>query len=487
MALTGPPIIGRSTAVQIAMPLSSPPTGSPTPRPGWRGWALAAAVVVLCTTVSELLSPRVDLADIIMVYLAGVVYVASRQRLAVSVAAVAASIFLFDLIFVPPRWGLNPINKSHFLTFAVMLAVGLLISRLADQARTQRLLAERRAGRAQALAALSAGLAAAPSREAIADCLAAAVRSTFGVPGELVQAGDPAAGWLAFSVQGSGGALGTLAVRNDGRQPTAGELELLGAFAHQAAMALERCEHEERTAAVQVQAEAERLRNTLLSGISHDFRTPLTTIVGAATSLLQQGDRLDAPRRTQLIQSVRDEAQRLHSVLTDLLDLTRLEEGAVQLTPEWCPADDLLAEALAVLGARLATHKVTTSVASDAIVWCDPRLLEQAVVNLVDNALRYTPAGTQVELRVTARAAEWELVVSDDGPGLPPGQEKEVFRKFHRGQREPAGGGTGLGLAICAAVARLHQGRIEASNAGGARFTLTLPQPVRHDPELEED
>lgn len=474
--------------MQSSVPLSSPSTGSLAPRPGWAGWTRAAAVVALCTILSELLSSRVDLADIIMVYLAGVVYIAMRQAMAVSVAAVAASIILFDLIFVPPRWGLNPINKAHFITFAVMLAVGLLISRLADQARTQRLLADRRAGRAQALAGLSAGLAAAPSREAIAECLAGTVRATFGVAGELVLAdGVSQAGWLALPVQGSGGLLGTLAVQLSGRQPTAGELELLGAFAHQAAIALERCAYQEKTAAVQLQAEAERLRNTLLSGISHDFRTPLTTIVGAATSLLQQGDRLDELRRTQLIESVRDEAERLHSVLTDLLELTRLEEGAVQLSPEWCPADDLIAEALAVLGPRLATHRVSTAVAADAIVWCDPRLLEQALVNLVDNALRYTPAGTHIQIGVVARPGEWELVVADDGPGLPLGQEQEVFRKFHRGRTEPAGGGTGLGLAICAAVARLHQGRIEAANAGGARLTLTLPQPGRHPPDLKDD
>lgn len=477
MALSPAPIIGRSTAVPTVMPLSRLFTGTTAPSAGWAGWLQAAAVVAACTLVSELLAPRFDLADIIMVYLAGVVYIASRQAISVSLASVVASVFLFDLIFVPPRWGLNPVNKSHLITFAVMLAVGLLISRLADRARTQALLAERRALRAQALAELSAGLAAAPDRPSIAECVARAVRHTFGTHGVLAAPGEAPSGWLQLPVQGASASLGVLALEDPGRPLAPEERELLGAFAHQAALALERCGYEEKTAAAQVQAEAERLRSTLLSGISHDFRTPLTTIVGAATSLLQQDARLDEQRRALLVRSVRDEAQRLHALVSDLLDLTRMEEGAVQLSPEWCPADDLVQEALAVLGERIRSHPVQVDVPADAIVWCDPRLLEQALVNLVDNALRYTPAGTRIRIRVATGEGTWQLVVSDGGPGLPPGREQEVFRKFHRGQPEPAGGGTGLGLAICAAVARLHDGDIEAANDGGARFTLTLPQP----------
>ena len=470
------------------MPLSSLLNGAAEPRPAWQGWMHAAAIVALCTVISELLAPRFDLADIIMVYLAGVVYVASRQGMAVSVAAVVASIFLFDLIFVPPRWGLNPVNKSHFLTFGVMLAVGLLISRLAAHARAQRLLAERRAGRAQALAELSAGLAAAPTHSAVGECLARAVRGTFGAQAQLVPVGSPTeAGWVQVPVQGSGAVLAMLALRDPGRPLAPEERELLGAFAHQAAVALERCDLEEQTAAAQFAAEAERLRSTLLSGISHDFRTPLTTIVGAATSLLEQGDRLDAARRRLLIESVRDQARRLHALVSDLLDLTRLEEGAVQLSPEWCPADDLVEEALALLGPRLGTHRLRTEVPADAIVWCDPRLVEQALVNLVDNALRYSPPSTEIAIRVTTDSGRWTLVVADRGPGLPPGQEEAVFRKFQRAQPEPAGGGTGLGLAICAAVARLHGGTIAAANDQGARFTLSLPQPAQQHPIEQED
>ena len=351
------------------MPLQAPPD-APT-RPWFMGGLRVLGVVALCTAVSELISPRLDLSNIIMVYLAGVVYVALHESVRLSMATVLASILLFNLLYVPPRWGMNPINPSHFFTFGVMLATGWLISRLAEQARRQ----------------------------------------------------------TELSTQ------------------------------------------------AQVKAEAERLRSTLLAGISHDLRTPLTTIVGAATSLLEQGNRLDEAKRIQLTRGLLDQAQRLHGVMSDLLDLARLEDGAVTLRPEWCPADDLVAEGLATLEPRLSTHRLELDVPPESIVWCDPRLLEQALFNMVDNALRHTPAGSRIRIAVEDAPGQVRLVVADDGPGLPPGSEDEVFRMFHHGQAEGAGTGFGLGLAICAAVARLHGGTIEARNDDGARFTMTLPQP----------
>ncbi len=352
------------------MPAHDPDPATPSSGP-W-GWLRALGVVALCTAASELIAPHFDLANIIMVYLAGVAWVAMRESARIAVAAIIASIVLFNLLFVPPRWSLNPLNPSHFFTFAVMLAVGLLISRLAEQARQQT------RERAQAL----------------------------------------------------------------------------------------------------VHAETERLRSTLLAGISHDLRTPLTTIVGAATSLLEQEGRLDEARRAALTRGLLDEARRLHGLMSDLLDLARLEDGAVQLQPEWCPADDLVAEALALLEPRLHTHDVVQEVPAEAIVWCDPRLVQQALFNLVDNALRHTPAGSRVRIAVRTAPGRCELVVADNGPGLPPGQEEAVLRKFTRGQAEPARSGFGLGLAICQAVARLHEGGLQARSEGGACFTLWLPQPA---------
>jgi two-component system sensor histidine kinase KdpD len=450
------------------------PAASPSyrarPRGAHFGWLRAFGVVALCTVLSELMSPGADLADIIMVYLAGVVYVALHEGARVSVATVVASLFLFDLIFVPPRWGLNPLNPSHLLTLAVMLAVGLLISRLSARAQLQAALAERRAQRAQALSELGARLASARSVPEVEAMLSASTQDTLGLPCGL-------------------DADGTLRLPPDARALTREEKEVAEGFARQARLAVERCVFEERSAAALVAAESERLRNTLLSGISHDFRTPLTTIVGAATSLLEQEARLDARMRATLAANILGEARRLHERLSHLLDLARMEEGAVEPHLEWCPADDLVAEALQGLGSRAQSHALRVDVGDELIVWCDPRLVEQALLNLVDNALRYTPPGTRIVIGARAAAGQWMLTVRDDGPGLPPGlRGEEPFRRFRRGQRESAGTGFGLGLAICAAVAKLHGGTITAASEDGATFTMTLPQPVReHAPEAESE
>lgn len=488
-------------------------------------WLHAVAVVALCIFISDVMLPYLELASVATVFLAGVVYVALRLGQSAAILAVLLSIFAFDLMFVMPRWSLAPIEPQYYFTFLVMLVVGMLISRLAENARQQAQVAEARAARAQALNELARNLVSAPSVDEIGRSLTNAVQTTFGAvsalmlpddrgalhdaargdrpPGEpgdaeastaqqafdedrsIDLAGEPGIDGSThyLPLSGSSGPLGTLVVRGlPLRFGTPEDRHLLESFANQAALALERALFERRSAAAVVAAEAERLRNTVLAGISHDFRTPLTTIVGAATSLRDQGDALDAVRRRRLLDGILTEARRMHGGMSDLLDLTRMEQGGMRVECEWCPADELIEEALEALGARLNTRTVRAVVDPEAVVWCDPRLVGQALRNLLDNALRYTPARSSIEVRIELDGPSWRLVVADDGPGLPAGREDEVFKKFFRGREEATGSGTGLGLAICAAVAHLHQGRIAAANAGGACFTLTLPQPAAPSP-----
>lgn len=487
--------------------------GSNGTRPALLGSALRAAVVVgLCTAISEVLLPVMDLASVVMVYMAGVVYVALRQGQSAALLSVVLSILVFDLLMVEPRWSFAPLDTQYYLTFLVMLIVGVLISRLVARASLQAELADARARRAQALSELARHLVSTHSAMEIGAGLAQAVQMTFGVrsalllPDEHGRLQDPqgfcsteelqhaqaliasagrasaaapsCATQLQVLLQGTRTALGVLAVRPlPGGIGTPEDRRLLDAMANQAALALERALYEQRSASAVLEAETERLRSTLLSGISHDFRTPLTTIIGAASSLLEQDHVLDAPRRRMLLEGLLDEARRVHASMSDLLDLTRMEEGHLRPLFEWCPVDDLVQEVRDALGARLAQHPFEVEAAADGIVWCDPRLMVQAAVNLVDNALRHTPAGGHIWLKVRIQPPMWELSVRDDGPGLPPGHEQAIFKKFARARGETGGGGTGLGLAICAAVARLHDGHIEARNAGGACFTLSLPQP----------
>jgi two-component system sensor histidine kinase KdpD len=470
-------------------------------------------VLAISTLVCMAIERYFDPANLITVYLAGVVYVALRSGRAAAVSTVVGSIVLFDLLFVPPRWAFKPADPQYLFTYAVALIVGLIISQLAGAVRQEAQAAEVRARRVQALNQLTTELVKARGTDAIGAAVHAAFAEALGVQAELLVIADNGGlpRWLPASEDdlraaetalrelreaGAGTALEAGARRRYipllaadrplavlAIEPARAELDktveqrLINIFANQAAVALERAVFERRSAQAAVETETERLRSTLLAGISHDFRTPLTTIVGSAASLLEQGRVIGQPQREKLLRGVLLEAQRMHELLSDLLDLTRMEEGAVRPEPEWCPADELVNEARAALGHRLDNYRVSADVAEEFVVWCDARLVEQALVNLLDNAVRHTPAGTTIAISVKIESGAWSLVVHDDGPGIPAGQEQQIFKKFFRGQQDPETRGTGLGLAICAAVAELHGGTITATNARGARFEMRLPQP----------
>lgn len=487
-----------------------------------RGWLTASGVLVICTLAGAAIERYFEPANLITVYLAGVVYVALRKGRAAAVFAVVGSILLFDLLFVAPRWSLKPTDPQYFFTFTVMLLVGLIVSQLAASSRQEGLTAQSRARRAQALNKLALQLAQARACGAVAAALEAAVKQALGTNAQLLlldedgqlpdtgqayaderhvaesalreqrETGDgtavnPRARRRYIPLLAADGPLGALAVeRAHTEHDNTEDQHLLKAFANQAAVALERAVFERRSARAAVEAESERLRSTLLAGISHDFRTPLTTIVGSATSLLEQRHAIDEEHCDALLRGVLLEAQRMHALTSDLLDLTRMEEGAVRPNPEWCPADELVDEARAALGGRLDGHRVTVDVDHEAVVWCDARLLGQALVNMLDNAVRHTPAGAGIAISVKVGVGAWSLVVHDNGPGIPAGQERDVFKKFFRGWQEPSSRGTGLGLAICAVVAGLHGGTIVAKNVRGARFEMTLPQPDDSSMRLKE-
>lgn len=502
---------------------ATPVAGWPEPKPVWRGTPTALAVLALCTLIGWLLAPYVEPANLIMVYLAGIVYVALRTGRPVALLTVIASVVLYDLLFIAPSGPLKPSEPHYVLVSAVMLFVGFIVSHLASRSRQQTAMAESRAQRAQALNHLALDLVKARSPASIGAALGFAVHRSLGASahllpvdseGKLDAAADPFAPQARLALAalqgrcdtGTGtavepdapyrclpllaadGPLGVVAVDLLAREhDTQEDQQLLKASANQVAVALDRAVFERRSARDAVQAEGERLRNTLLAGVSHDFRTPLTTIVGAVTSLLEQGHVIEAGQRTALLRSVLAEARRMNSLTSNLLDLTRMQEGAILPSLEWCPADELVEEARSALAARLEGHAVSVVTPPDAVVWCDPALVGQLLVNLIDNAIRHAP-GSAISITVRLAADSWQLVVEDDGPGVPVGQEREVFKKFSRGTSDTAsnGGGTGLGLAICSAVARLHGGTLAVNAGPGARFVLTVPQPPMNAPGLAE-
>jgi two-component system sensor histidine kinase KdpD len=255
--------------------------------------------------------------------------------------------------------------------------------------------------------------------------------------------------------------------------------------------ALERAELAEETARARREVEAEQLRSSLLSSVSHDLRTPLAVITGAASTILEKAPPVDDATRRELVQTILEESERLNRLIQSLLDMTRFESGAVRVKKEWLPFEEVVGGVLSRLEARLKDRDVRVELESDLpLVPLDGVLMDLALTNLLENALKY--GSDPLEIRATFTANELMVEVSDRGPGIPEGDESRVFEKFHRAVGEGGTGGVGLGLAIARAAVAAHGGRIWAWNrqGGGASFQFALPTegepPKLAPPEPDE-
>jgi two-component system sensor histidine kinase KdpD len=489
-------------------------------------------VVAAATAAAWLMFPRFEPSNLVMVYLLGVVLVAARWGRGASILASVLSVAAFDFFYVPPYLTFHVADTQYLVTFAVMLVVALVISTLTVRIRQQAESARQRERRTAALYAMSRELA---SRRGVDDLARTAVRHIGEVfasevavflpaaGGRLVPRGDrpvaaeddatergvrewvyehrqaagqgtetlPGARFLYLPLIASRGAIGVLAVRPTTAHAFAlpEQRHHLETFAGQTALALERARLADETQAAHLRAESERLRNTLLSSVSHDLRTPLAAITGAASSLLDEPERLDRVARRELLEAIHEEADRLNRLVHNLLDMTRLQSGALTVHREWHSVEEIVGAALGRIGSRLRKRPVTTRLPSDLpLVPIDGVLIEQVLINLLDNAIKYTPAGTPIEIGAGVDDGQLRLEVADRGPGLAPGEEIRVFDKFHRGQPAGREGGVGLGLAICRGIVEAHGGQITAENrpAGGALFRIVLPL---HDkpPEVPQD
>jgi two-component system sensor histidine kinase KdpD len=250
----------------------------------------------------------------------------------------------------------------------------------------------------------------------------------------------------------------------------------LDAFVSQIALAVERAKLAQEAELARREMEAEQLRNSLLSSVSHDLRAPLAVITGATSTLLQGGPALDGSARQDLLSTVLEEAERLNRLICNLLDMTRLESGAVKVRKEWLSLEELVGSALSHLDSRLGAREVHIQLPKDlALVPGDAVLLEQVLLNLLENAVKYSSG--VIEVRAEALVGEVLVEVNDRGPGIPMGEEERIFDKFHRSACAGTRDGVGLGLTICRAIATAHGGKVSASNreGGGASFRFTLP------------
>jgi two-component system sensor histidine kinase KdpD len=285
---------------------------------------------------------------------------------------------------------------------------------------------------------------------------------------------------------GSAGSIGVVAVRptESSRLSDTDQLHLLESLVNQVALAIERTRLSEEAQQAHVRVETERMRNAILSSVSHDLRTPLATITGAVSCLLDEQGHIDPAARLELARSIYREADRLDRLLKNLLHMMRIESGAVQLSKEWHPVDEVVGAALARLEGRLGDHTVNTTFPADLpLVLVDGVLLEQVVINLVENAVKYAPPGSAIDMSASASDREVVVEVADRGPGIPVGEEARIFEKFYRAKpaRE---GGVGLGLTICRGIVEAHGGRIWAENrsGGGALFRFAIPLPDQQPP-----
>ncbi|MHB0888781.1 MAG: sensor histidine kinase [Acidithiobacillus sp.] len=254
------------------------------------------------------------------------------------------------------------------------------------------------------------------------------------------------------------------------------------------AVALESAIQFAKSRDAEVQLQVEQLHNALLGAVSHDLRTPLTSVVGAASTLQHAADLTD-DERDKLIANILSESRKMSRMVGRILDMARLQSATMEIKKEWFPLEDLVAAATQRVEVLLRDHPLTANIAKDfPLLHVDGHLIEELLVNLLENAAKYTPSGAPIEIEGWDGQDGLNIRVIDHGVGVPPGREEEIFRRFSRVKPPTGEGGSGLGLAICDAIARLHGGKIRVSNrvmSRGAVFTLTLPKeaPPPNPPE----
>ncbi len=485
-------------------------------------YAISTAFVAAALGVALLISQFVDLDNISLVFLAAVLASAVRHGAGPSVFAALLSVLCYNFFFLPPLYTFTIADPANVVALFFFMIVALLTSSLTARTRTQAVIAQKEAKTTGELYAFSKKLAGIAKLDDLlwatahqialmlkvevviltAEGDTIAVRAGFPPEDELDDADLAAARWCWDHNQPAGrgsdtlpggkrlflplrtgrGVVGVLGINRKAPGPlfTPDERRLLDALADQAAVAIERTQLAEDIDEARVLAETERLRSSLLTSISHDLRTPLASIIGTITSLRSFGKLYDEKTRDEMLTTAQDEGERLNRFVANLLDMTRIDSGAVELRREMIDLSDVVGSALQRCAKILAGHRVAVELAPDLPMFpLDFLLMEQVLVNLLDNAAKYAPLDSPIEVRGRRDGTDVVIEVRDEGPGIPVDDLERIFDKFYRvrsGDRQRAG--TGLGLAICRGFIEAQGGTIVAANRAdrsGAVFTIRLP------------
>ena len=496
----------------------------------WFDYALALVATVLATALAWAVSSVLPLPNISLVFLAAVLLVAVRSSLGPALACAALSFLTYDFLFIPPNFSFSIQREEDVLTLLFFLLMAALTGNLAARQRRQLQALRDTQEETTELLDLSRKLTAATDRQAVVSAAAQHLNgwsdlqlcllNRDGQGGWKVETGGPlefteseraAADWAWQHDQPAGMGTGTLPFGRWWWWPLSvedGPLALLGVCAKEGltlsgqrrrlltalsqplAQALARAQLADDLEAARLHGETEQLRSALLASVSHDLRTPLTAMRGSIDSLLALGEAIPLEDRRELLEGTRDEAERLDRYIQNLLDMTRLGHGALKLARDWVSPADIVGSSLNRLRAVLAPLQVSTDVPAELpLLFVHAALIEQALVNVLENAARFSPPRGRLQLNAGANDQEIFFSVSDEGPGIPEDERAKIFDMFYTAARGDRGGqGTGLGLAICQGMVGAHGGRISvADGIEGHGTCITLHLPLQTQPGMDDE
>jgi two-component system sensor histidine kinase KdpD len=493
----------------------------------WRGHLASIAFVAVAAGLATLVDQFSHGANLAMIFLVSVLVSGLAFGLWPAVTAAAVAAFVYNFFFLEPRLSFRIGHPADVFTFLVFFAVAMTTGWLTGRIRDQGLATSRRASAVSALLAASRRLSSAAGREAAAEVLAEHLAAATGGgamvflpgaedvtlaaaspgmpilgPADLAAArwawrhGEPAgaetgtlpsATWTYRPLQGVRARSGVAAVEPRALHTEEGA-RFVASLLDQGAVALERAEFAADAAEAEALRRSDRLRSALLNSVSHDLRTPLATVLGSATTLIEYGEALEKPVRLDLLASIREEAERLNRYVGNLLDMTRLEGGGLNIRSEWIDVRDILGAALERVSRRLGERRVTRDFPPElALVKADSALLEQALVNILENAIAYSPDNSTIELAAYEDRNNVVLSIEDEGRGIPTAELERVFERFRRMEESSdRGKGAGLGLAISKGFVEAMGGRIAAASpihdGRGTRILISLRKESAMEP-----